>query len=132
MPIHRGGARFRGKQPMRTREGTVTAGAVVLSLRYHRTVSSVLALLLLGMLVTLVPLSHASPPDPTWIAGFYDDADFDDVVLAIVSADAAASPATPAVAVPQACRHRLVRARPILRDHRPRLTGNRSPPLPSA
>src|SRR5437660_11502038 len=35
--------------------------------------------LLLGALVTLVPLAYASPPDQTWIAGLYDDADHDDV-----------------------------------------------------
>jgi hypothetical protein len=33
-----------------------------------------------------VPLAHASPPDPVWIPGIYDDADFDDVVVAVVSA----------------------------------------------
>jgi hypothetical protein len=118
---------------MRTRETTVTAGAVVLLSYYRRrTVSLALAPLLLGVLATLVPLSHASPPDPTWIAGFYDDADFDDVVLAIVSADVLASLATPAVAVPEAIGHRLVRARALVCDHRPRLTANRSPPLLSA
>jgi hypothetical protein len=31
-----------------------------------------------------VPAAHGSPPDPTWIVGFYDNADFDDVVLLIV------------------------------------------------
>jgi len=118
---------------MRTRKATATAGAVVLVFRYGRpTVSSALALLVLGVLAGLVPLAHASPPDPTWIAGFYDDADFDDVVLAIVSADVDASPTTPAVAVPEACDHRRPRARLVVRDHRPRFTADRSPPLPSA
>lgn len=42
-------------------------------------------LLLLGALVALTPLAYASPPDPTWIAGLYDDADYDDVVLAVTS-----------------------------------------------
>jgi|SRR5215472_424988 len=117
---------------MRTREAA-TAGAVVLSLRYRRrTVSSVLAVLVLGLLAGLVPLAHASPPDPTWIAGLYDDADFDNVVIAIVSAVATASPTTPAIAVPEACGDRLPRARPVLGDHRPRLTASRSPPFPSA
>lgn len=37
-------------------------------------------------LLTLVPLAHASPPDPTWIAGLYDDADHDDAVIAITDA----------------------------------------------
>ena len=44
---------------------------------------------LLGALLVLAPLAHASPPDPTWIPGFYDDADYDDVVLAITGAVAA-------------------------------------------
>jgi len=117
---------------MRTREATATAGAVVLLLRYRRrTVSSALALLVLGLLAGLVPLAHASPPDPTWIAGFWDDADFDDVVVAIVSAVVTASPTTLAVAAPEPCGQRLPRARPVVREHRPRLTASRSPPLPS-
>jgi hypothetical protein len=118
---------------MRTRETTVTAGAVVLSFRYRRrAVSSALALLVLGVLAGLVPLAHASLPDPTWIPGFYDDADFDDVILAIVSADVAASPTLPALTRPEAGGNRLVRARPLVRDHCPCLTANRSPPLPAA
>jgi hypothetical protein len=35
----------------------------------------------LTVLVTLVPLAHASPTDPMWIAGIYDAADADDLVL---------------------------------------------------
>ncbi len=42
--------------------------------------------LLLGALLSLAPLAHASPPDATWIPGFYDNADYDDVVLAVTSA----------------------------------------------
>ena len=41
------------------------------------------AMLVAGALVALVPLAHASPTDPTWISGLYDDADHDDAVLAI-------------------------------------------------
>jgi len=33
--------------------------------------------------VLLRPLAAASPPDPTWIAGVYDDGDLDDVVIHI-------------------------------------------------
>jgi len=110
-----------------------TVGAVVLSFHYRRrTVSSALVLLVVGVLAGLAPVAHANPPDPTWIAGFYDDADFDDVVLAIVSAAVAASPSAQAAAVPQACGDCLPEARPIVRDHRPRLPANRSPPLPPA
>lgn len=32
----------------------------------------------------LQPLAHASPPDPTYIPGLYDDADHDDVVLLVL------------------------------------------------
>jgi hypothetical protein len=44
------------------------------------------ALALLGVLVLLGTLVHASPPDPTWIGGLWDDADFDDVVNRVTSA----------------------------------------------
>jgi hypothetical protein len=42
--------------------------------------------LLLSVLLTLPPLAHASPTDPTWIPGFYDDNDYDDVILFITGA----------------------------------------------
>jgi hypothetical protein len=38
------------------------------------------------VVVCLVPLADATPPDPLWIAGIYDGADFDDVVVAVISA----------------------------------------------
>jgi hypothetical protein len=44
------------------------------------------ALGLLIALVTLTPLADASPPDPLWLAGVYDGADFDEVVVTIASA----------------------------------------------
>src|SRR5438093_7589344 len=33
--------------------------------------------------LTLTPASYASPPDPSWISGLYDNADYDDVVVLI-------------------------------------------------
>ena len=42
-----------------------------------------LVFLLLVCLVSLSPLAYASPPDPTWMDGFFDDLDFDDVVVSI-------------------------------------------------
>ena len=42
-----------------------------------------LVLLLLVCLASLTPLAYASPPDPTWLDGFFDDLDFDDVVVSI-------------------------------------------------
>ena len=39
------------------------------------------SLVLVAALVLLVPLAHASPPDPLWIAGIYDALDSDDAIL---------------------------------------------------
>jgi hypothetical protein len=47
-----------------------------------------LALIALALLVPvsgLTLLAYASPPDPSWIRGIYDGADYDDVVLLITS-----------------------------------------------
>lgn len=44
---------------------------------------SALVLLLLFCLVSLTPLAFASPPDPTWMDGFFDELDFDDVVVSL-------------------------------------------------
>jgi len=43
-----------------------------------------LAIGLLGAALGLTPAALASPPDQHWLGGLYDNADFDDVVLAIV------------------------------------------------
>ena len=45
-----------------------------------------LAVLLLGVLLTLSPLAQACPTDPVWIPGLYDDNDQDDVILFITGA----------------------------------------------
>ena len=41
--------------------------------------------LLAVLVLSLTPLAHASPPDQTWISGVYDNADYDDAVLAVVA-----------------------------------------------
>ena len=43
------------------------------------------SLCLVAAVLALTPAAHASPPDQSWIAGLYDNADFDDVVLLIIS-----------------------------------------------
>jgi len=43
---------------------------------------------LVGLVVSVICLAHASPPDPIWIPGIYDHGDFDDAVLAVLSIDA--------------------------------------------
>jgi hypothetical protein len=39
----------------------------------------VLGLILVASILTLTPLAYADPPDPTWVTGFWDDDDFDNV-----------------------------------------------------
>ncbi|SRR5712692_9949601 len=46
---------------------------------------AILALASLVVVASLGPLAHASPPDPTYIPGLYDDADHDDVILLVLS-----------------------------------------------
>jgi hypothetical protein len=48
--------------------------------------SALPAILLLGVVLALPPIAHAAPTDPVWIAGLYDDNDYDDVVLFIIGA----------------------------------------------
>lgn len=43
---------------------------------------------LLTVLVALTALAYASPPDPTWVSGFFDDDDSDDAVFLITSSQA--------------------------------------------
>jgi hypothetical protein len=46
------------------------------------------AVLIVGLLVVLRPMACAGPIDPTWIAGYYDDGDFDDVAYQIATTSA--------------------------------------------
>ena len=48
-------------------------------------------LVLAVVVFALTPLAHACPTDPTWIDGFYDDNDYDDVVLFITGSLSAVS-----------------------------------------
>ena len=50
--------------------------------RHSRAAAFLLALpfVLLICLVVIPLLAYAGPPDPTWISGIYDNADYDDVV----------------------------------------------------
>ena len=40
-----------------------------------------LALLLILVTAGLAPATYADPPDPSWLGGYWDDDDFDDVVI---------------------------------------------------
>ena len=54
--------------------------------------SFTLAVLFVCVMAALTPLAHASPSDPSWIAGFWDDADYDDIVILITSNVGAVEP----------------------------------------
>jgi hypothetical protein len=56
---------------------------------------TLVAVVAIALLVALHPMAFASPPDQSWLGGFYDDADFDDVILIITGCcPAIISPAT--------------------------------------
>jgi hypothetical protein len=43
-------------------------------------------LVLLGLIFWLTPAAYADPPDPSWIGGYWDDDDFDTVVVFLARA----------------------------------------------
>lgn len=75
-----------------------------------------LVLLLVLGFTGLRALAAASPPDPLWLPGVYDDADYDDVVLAVLSLDGPREDAPPKLGPPA----RLVVAVDALRLIAPR------------
>jgi hypothetical protein len=48
------------------------------------------ALLVVGALLSLGALAHASPPDPDWLGGLWDNGDYDDIILLVTSGVGAA------------------------------------------
>jgi predicted nucleotidyltransferase len=45
-----------------------------------------LVLVLAGAMLAVTPMAEASPPDQSWLAGLYDNADHDHAVLAVTAA----------------------------------------------
>jgi hypothetical protein len=87
-------------------------------------------LVVVALLIGLVPVAYADPPDPTWLGGYWDDDDFDNVVVFISSVYAIAvlsSADAGPVWVP------AVRLEPAEPGARPELLGPeacpRSPPI---
>jgi len=58
------------------------------------------ALLLVGIIAALAPAVYADPPDPTWLGGYWDNGDFDDVVILLDGTAAIVQPFTAAAAPP--------------------------------
>ncbi len=46
--------------------------------------------LVASVILALRVLAYASPPDPDWIAGFWDNGDYDDAVIMVTATSAAA------------------------------------------
>ena len=55
-------------------------------------IRNLLLLILLGTMVPLTAMAYASPPDPIWLGGLFDDDDYDDVMILITSSSAAVNP----------------------------------------
>jgi len=85
--------------------------------------------LLAAHVIAVVCLAHASPPDPTWIPGLYDDADGDDVVAFIVEASALTGPS--AAVIVAAVRRDAIMPEPLeaARPSTEGLTAERAPPM---
>ena len=49
--------------------------------------------LLVGLVVIVAPLAWATPLDPSWTKGMYDEGDFDDLLAYLTSGSAATYPA---------------------------------------
>ena len=60
-------------------------GGIEVAMRRFPPGSASFARLLLAVIVGLPVLAYASPPDPSWVHGVYDDADFDDIVCLITT-----------------------------------------------
>jgi hypothetical protein len=87
----------------------------------------VLAVMLLSAVATLAPLAYATPPDPTWIAGLWDDDDHDDVIALVTSLGGAIEPQRSCYGKPV----QAVVATPHVVE-RPALSAARSSPPPRA
>jgi hypothetical protein len=77
--------------PLDGLDGRRAAGmmTVVLSLR------RLVGLLVILVVAALTPLAYADPPDPTWVDGFWDDDDYDSVVVMILGASGIVNQALP-------------------------------------
>ncbi len=60
-----------------------------------RVVARVVALLLICVIAGLAPAAYADPPDPSWIDGFWDNDDYDNVVVMVLHAHAIVEPFSP-------------------------------------
>ena len=89
---------------------------------------TVLGTSLLVALLSIVPLAHASPPDPLWIPGIYDAADLDDGVVVVTSLESQVSKAPAIVYSDLLLARILLVVRPMIPAANPRTSPARAPP----
>jgi len=63
----------------------VGSGVAVVVVAREVVLQRLVGLGLVAAVLALAPSADASPPDQTWIAGLYDNADFDEVILFITT-----------------------------------------------
>lgn len=78
---------LRGRRPPQARDilrpATLDCGSGRGDHSGVRSTRALLALVLTTALIGLAPAAYASPPDPTWVSGFWDDDDFDSIVVIV-------------------------------------------------
>ena len=85
----------RHRQPIAFPSRKSSATCCVLSTEFdtmNKVARSSLLPLLVAILALPTSLAFASPPDPTWIQGVYDEADFDNIVDLISSSAGVVDP----------------------------------------
>jgi len=89
---------------------------------------AVLASTLLVALLAVVPIAHASAPDPLWIPGIYDAADLDDALVVVTSLENQLHEVPSVVPVGSPVARVLLAERPVAPAVIPRTTPARAPP----
>jgi hypothetical protein len=69
--------------------------------RRVRTIRRALTIPIVSVLIVLPSAGLASPPDPTWINGIYDGADFDDVVSLVTDTPVSSGEASYQLVIPR-------------------------------
>ena len=95
-----------------------------------RTLRLALSVLLILTFGAITPLAYVMPPDQTWISGFYDNADYDDAILAVIDTDSAPASGGSVFFAWTGMTQLLSLPRPVSVTSYPRLTlADRAPPL---
>jgi len=86
-------------------------------------------LLLAVVVVAVAGLAAASPTDPTWIGGIYDNGDYDDAILALLAIEGLTCEPVIALAAAEAVQAFHAIPLPAARSYPVEVGHSRSPPL---